>query len=124
MAKKTVVINGNKVVIDMSRPKVQNLVAELLKACAERQFPIGLYLDHADDDGQVTEYMLVRILQRDGTRRAYLINTEDGTARNSRKVVLVQDPTGGENGRGYVTEIPAEKDRFFDPDNDGEFLDC
>ena len=122
--KQTINLNGNKVVIDTNRKAVAAALVALVEACAERQFSVGMILDHLDNDGQITEYQLVRIKQPNSTLRAYLINTEDGVARNSRKVVMVQDPTGGDNGRGYVTDIPAERDRFIDPDNDGQLLDC
>ena len=108
----------------MNRPKVQSLVAELLQACAERQFPIGIVLEHQDNNGCVTDYILARIKQWDGTLRAYLISEKTGVARNSRKVVMVQDPKGGDLGRGYVTDLPAENDRFYDPENPGQFIDC
>ena len=120
MSKKTITINGQKVVLDMNRPKVQDLVAELIQACAERQFPIGMVLEHANGG----DYVLTRIKQKYGAHRVYLVGVETGVARNSRKVVLLQDPKGGENGRGYVTDLPAENDRFYDPENPGQFIDC
>jgi hypothetical protein len=80
---------------------------------------------HADGD----TYQLVRIkmIKR---HRAYLMNTRTGVARNSRKVVWVIEPNGAKSGKGggkgfgYVEDLPAEKDRFFDPDNPGTFIDC
>lgn len=123
MSKRTITINGQKIVLDMNRPKVADLTAALIEACAERHFPIGMVLEHENG----SNYILTRIKQRNGTIRAYLIglnNGHSGVARNSSKVVLVQDPKGGDFGRGYTTDIPAEKDRFYDPEgNNGEFLD-
>ena len=119
MSKVNVKLAGKKVVIDTARPKVASALAALIEACAERQFPIGMMLEHAND----SEYILSRIKQRDGTLRAYLIGVDTGVARNSRKVVMVQDPKGGDLGRGYVTDLPAENDRFYDPENPGEFID-
>lgn len=124
MSKRTINIGGNKVVLDMNRPKVADAVAALVEACAERHFPIGLVLEHENG----SNYLLTRIKQTNGTLRAYLIgldNGHSGIARNSDKVVLVKEPKGGEFGRGYVTDIPARLDRFIDPErNNGEFLDC
>jgi hypothetical protein len=122
MSKKTIKLNGQKVVLDMNRPKVQDLVAELIQACAERQFPIGMKLEH--ENGGV--YVLSRIKLYNGSFRAYLIGTtgvHKGIARNSDKIVMVQEPKGGGTGRGYVTDLPARLDRFYDPDNVGEFID-
>lgn len=116
----TVNLNGKKVVIDTARQKVASALAALIEACAERQFPIGLELEHSNG----TEYVLARIKQPNGTLRAYLIGIDTGVARNSRKVVMVQDPKGGDLGRGYVTDLPAENDRFYDPENPGQFIDC
>lgn len=122
MSKRTITINGQKIVLDMNRPKVADAIAALVQVCAERQFPIGLLLEHENG----SNYILTRIKQRNGTLRAYLIgldNGHSGIARNSRKVVMVQDPKGGDFGRGYVTDLPAENDRFYDPENMDEFLD-
>lgn len=120
MAKLTVNLNGDNVVIDTNRPKVAMALAALVQACAERQFPIGLNLEHSNGD----TYVLARILQANGTHRAYLISEDTGIARNSRKVVMVKDADGGGDfGRGYVTELPAEHDRFYDNENPGQFID-
>lgn len=126
MSARTVTINGNKVVLDMNRPKVADLVAALVEACAERHFPIGMYLTHKDSDGGVTDYELVSIRRwGGGAPRAYLVNTETGIARNSTKVVPVLGTAKGKAGENYyTTDIPAEKDKFFDPENPGQFLDC
>lgn len=118
MSKMTVKISGKKVVIDTNRPRVANALAALVEACAERRFGIGEILDHTNGE----EYQLVRIKQANGSLRAYLINTDTGRARNSRKVVMVQtDDT--EFPHGYVTDIPAEYDKFIDPENPEELLD-
>jgi len=117
MSKINVKINGKAVVIDTNRPKVAACLGALIEACAERQFPIGMFLDHVDKNGrETTEYQLVKV-----HGRAYLINQETGRARNSRKVVYVQgNPPDGY----YVTDLPAEKDKFLDPECDnGELLD-
>jgi len=120
MAKLQIKLQGKKVNINTDNPKVAGCLAALIEACAERQFSIGMYLDHSNGE----TYQLVRIKQRYGSPRAYLINGSTGVARNSDKVVLVQEAKGGgDNGRGYVTTLPARKDRFFDPDNAGQFID-
>lgn len=120
MAKSTLVINGKVMNINTNNPKVADLCTALVKALIERQYPIGMVLDHKNGE----EYILARILQWNGTHRAYLINQDTGIARNSDRVVTVQDAKGGgEFGRGYVTVLPARKDCFFDPDaDDGSFL--
>ena len=112
MSKLTVNVNGQKLNINTDNPKVADALAALIKACAERHFSIGDYFMHSTG----TNYQLIRIKLANGTWRAYLINTETGKARNSTKVVLVQDPTGGDNGTGYVTDLPDEKDQFIDPE--------
>lgn len=117
MSKTTVNLNGKDVVLDMSRKGVAEAVAALLKLAAERRFDVGSYLEHESG----TEYQIVRIKQSNGTHRAYLINGETGVARNSRKVVKVQGAK--DQYPGYITELPCEKDRFYDPDGDG-FVDC
>lgn len=122
--KTTLNLSGQKVNINTDNPKVAKALVALVEACAERQFPIGLSLEHVDKDGSITEYLLARIKQYNGTHRAYLINHDTGVARNSRKVVMVQEPKGGEFGKGYVTDLPAERDKFIDPDGDGEYIDC
>jgi len=127
MSKTTININGKDININTNNSKVTDLVAALLKACAERRFPVGMMLKHADDDGGVTYYQIVRILQKGYTKkqdwhRAYLINQKTGVARNSTKVVAVQGAK--EDYPGYITELPAEKDRFIDPDDSSSFLDC
>lgn len=119
MAKTTVNFGGKDIVLDMGRPGVADAVANLIKLAAERQFPIGMVFDHVEDDGTEQEYLLTRILQTDGSYRAYLINVATGRARNSRKVVKVQGCSKG--NYGYVTTLPAEKDRFIDPDT-GEYI--
>ena len=123
MSTRTVIIGGNKVVLNMDRPGVADAVAALVEACAERHFPIGMVLEHENN----SSYILTRITGAGGHLRAYLIgldNGHSGIARNSRKIVMVQDPKGGEFGRGYVTDLPAENDRFYDPEGtNGEFLD-
>jgi len=120
MAKLQVKLQGKMVNINTGNPKVASCLAALIEACAERQFSIGMYLDHSNGE----TYQLVRIKQYNGTHRAYLINGSTGVARNSDKRVMVQEAKGGgDNGRGYVTTLPARKDRFFDPDNAGQFID-
>ncbi len=125
MSKRTITINGNKVILDMNRPKVADLVVALVEACAERHFPIGMYLTHKDSDGGVTDYELVSIRNyAGGPPRAYLCNVETGIARNSTKVVPVLGTAKGKAGEDYyTTDIPAVNDKFFDPDNPGQLLD-
>lgn len=113
-------INGKSVKIDTNKPKVAALLEQLIKALTTREFPIGMALDHSNGG----EYLLARIRQSNSTYRAYLINTDTGIARNSDKAVKVLEADGGgEFGRGYVETLPARKDRFYDPDNDGQFID-
>lgn len=118
----SVVINGKVININAGSPKVADLVAQLLKACAERRIMVGTVLEHENGDS----YILTRIKVREGVWRAYLINIDGGSktagiARNSRKVVYVQE--GKEDFPGYVTELPAENDRFYDPEDTNLFLD-
>lgn len=116
MAKTKIRLNGKEIVLDMDRPGVADAVAKLIMLASERKFAIGDMYDH--ENGH--EYQLVRIKQSNGTFRAYLINTDTGIARNSRKVVLVQEP---KVDGGYVTDLPAEMDKFYDPEGDG-FIVC
>lgn len=120
MAKKiTVKLAGKKVTFDPTQPRVAKALAAFLEACATRTFPIGMTLEHANG----TEYQLVSILQSNGSKRAYLINTDTGRARNSRKVVKVQGDFHSEEGL-YVEDLPCEKDKFIDPEGDGrEYID-
>jgi len=117
--KQKVKLNGKKVIIDLDKPKVKKLVTELVKACLTRTFPIGMVLEHENG----VEYQLVSICQhRGGAGRAYLINTDTGRARNSRKVVAVLGDFHSEGGL-YTEDLPAERDKFFDPDGNGEFIE-
>ena len=119
MARIKVKLNGKKVTIDTNRPKVAKAVAALVEACATRTFPIGMVLDHANG----AEYQLVSIVSRPGgTKRAYLVNTDTGRARNSTKVVPVMGDFHSEEGL-YTEDLPAVKDKFVDPDGDGEYID-
>ncbi len=120
MAKLQVKLGNQTVKINTDNPKVAGCLVALIEACAEKQFSIGDYFDHSNGES----YQLVRIKQSYGAPRAYLINGSTGVARNSDKVVLVQEVKGGgANGRGYVTTLPARNDRFYDPDNVGQFID-
>jgi hypothetical protein len=110
--------------------KVVDALNALVKAMSTRQWPIGMTFRHADGDN----YLLTRIKTQSGTglvgHRAYLINKRTGVARNSRKAVWVIEPNGAKSGKGggkgfgYVEDLPAEKDRFYDPDNPGQYIDC
>ena len=112
-------LNGKKVNIDLDKPKVRQLVTELVQACLTRTFPIGMILEHASG----TEYQLVSIVRRPGgVKRAYLVNTDTGRARNSTKVVSVQGDFHSEEGL-YTEDLPCVKDKFYDPDGDGEYID-
>lgn len=119
MSKSVLKIGGKSVTIDTNKPKVAELVAQLLKALTTREFPIGMTFEHENQ----SNYLLARIKQPSGTYRAYLINEDTGIARNSTKRVLVEEPKGGENGRGYVTDLPCKKDRFCDEENPGCFIE-
>lgn len=115
MSKTVLKINGKSVKIDTNKPKVSELLAQLIKALTTREFPIGMVLEHENQDS----YLLARIKQCGG-HRAYLINQSTGIARNSTKRVMVEEP---ENGRGYVTDLPCKKDRFYDEENPGRFIE-
>ena len=117
MAKTVLKIGGKSVKIDTNKPKVADLLSQLMKALTTREFPIGMMLEHENEDN----YLLARIKQPSGAFRSYLINMETGIARNSTKRVLVEEPT---NGRGYVTDLPCKKDRFYDEENPGQFIEC
>lgn len=116
MSKTVLKINGKSVKVDTNKPKVADLLAQLIKALTTREFPIGIMLEHENQDS----YLLARIKQPSGAYRAYLINMGTGIARNSTKRVLVEEP---KNGRGYVTDLPCKKDRYYDPENDGAFIE-
>ena len=116
MAKTVLKIGGKSVKIDTNKPKVADLLSQLMKALTTREFPIGMMLEHENQDN----YLLARIKQPSGAFRAYLINQETGIARNSTKRVLVEEP---KNGRGYVTDLPCKKDRFYDPEGYGKFIE-
>lgn len=120
MAKTKVKINGKKITIDTNKPKVAKAVAALVEACDTRTFPIGMILEHANG----TDYQLVSIVSRPGgVKRAYLINTDTGRARNSSKIVAVLGDFHSEEGL-YTEDLPCEKDKFIDPDGDGdEYID-
>lgn len=117
--KTKVKLNGQKVTIDLDKPKVRKLVTELVEACLTRTFPIGMVLEHESG----VEYQLVSICQyKGGPKRAYLVNTDTGRARNSTKVVHVQGDFHSEDGL-YTENLPCGKDKFIDPDGDGEYID-
>jgi len=117
--KTKVKLNGKKVTIDLSKPKVAKLVTELVQACLTRTFPIGMVLEHANG----TEYQLASIKSNKYTSaRAYLVNTDTGRARNSSKVVPVLGDFHSEDGL-YTEDLPCERDKFVDPDEDGEYID-
>ena len=109
-------IGAKSIKIDTNRPKVSELLVQLIKALTTREFPIGMTLEHENQDN----YLLVRIKQYNGSFRAYLVNQSTGIARNSTKRVIVEEPT---NGRGYVTDLPCKKDRFYDPEDYGKFIE-
>ena len=116
MAKTVLKIGGKSIKIDTNKPKVNDLLVQLIKALTTREFPVGMVLEHENQDS----YLLARIKQPAGVYRAYLINTNTGVARNSTKRVLVEEP---KNGRGYVTDLPCKKDRFYDPESYGNFIE-
>ena len=119
MAKNVLKVGGKSIKIDANKPKVADLLAQLIKALTTREFPIGMTLEHENQD----TYLLARIKQPSGVYRAYLINEGTGIARNSTKRVLVEEPKDGGNGRGYVTDLPCKKDRFYDEENPGQFIE-
>ena len=109
-------IGGKSIKIDTNKAKVSELLAQLIKALTTREFPIGMTLEHENQDN----YLLARIKQPSGTYRAYLINMATGVARNSTKRVLVEEP---KNGRGFVTDLPCKRDRYYDPEDYGKFIE-
>ena len=112
-------LNGKMVTIDTNKPKVAKALVALVEACVTRTFPIGMVLHHANG----TEYQLVSIKRNKyASARAYLINTDTGRARNSSKVVPVLGDFHSEDGL-YTEDLPCEKDKFVDPDGDGEYID-
>ena len=116
MAKTVLKIGGKSIKIDTNKPKVADLVAQLLKALTTREFQIGTVFEHENQNS----YLLARIKQPSGGYRAYLINDETGIARNSTKRVMVEEP---DNGHGYVTDMPCKKDRFYDPEDEDNFIE-
>ena len=117
--KTKVKLAGKMVTIDTNKPKVAKALVALVEACATRTFPIGMILEHADD----VDYQLVSICRyAGGPKRAYLVNTDTGRARNSTKVVKVLGDFHSEEGL-YTEDLPCEKDKFIDPDGDGEYID-
>lgn len=119
MGKMTVKLNGKKVVIDPSKPRVAKALAALVEACATRTFPIGMYLTHASG----IKYQLVSIKSNKYAQaRAYLVNTETGRTRNSTKTVPVQGDFHSEEGL-YTEDLPCEKDKFVDPESPGQYIE-
>lgn len=116
MAKTVLKIGGKSIKIDTNKPKVNDLLSQLIKALTTREFPVGMMLEHENEDN----YLLARIKQPSGAFRAYLINQSTGIARNSTKRIMVEEP---KNGRGYVIDLPCKKDRFYDPDDEGSFIE-
>lgn len=118
--KTKVKLAGKSVIIDTNRPKVAKALTALVEACAMRTFPIGMVLEHANG----IEYQLVSIKSSKHAvaARAYLVNTDTGRARNSSKVVLVQGDFHSEEGL-YTEDLPCERDKFIDPDGDGEYIE-
>jgi len=109
---------GKMVTIDTNKPKVAKALVALVEACATRTFPIGMILEHENG----VDYQLVSIKSNKyATARAYLINTDSGRARNSSKVVWVQGDFHSEEGL-YTEDLPCEKDKFIDPNGNGEFI--
>lgn len=116
MAKTVLKIGGKSIKVDTNKPKVNDLLAQLVKALTTREFPVGEVFEHENEDS----YLLSRIKQPSGAFRAYLINMDTGIARNSTKRVMVEEP---DNGRGHVTDLPCKKDRFYDPDDEDSFIE-
>jgi len=116
MAKSILKIGGKSIKIDANKPKVNDLLAQLIKALTTREFPVGMVLEHENENS----YLLARIKQPSGTFRAYLVNMNTGIARNSTKRVIVEEP---KNGRGYVTDLPCKKDRYYDPEDEDNFIE-
>jgi hypothetical protein len=105
------IVNGKSVNLSVKSSR------ELEKAFAPpkkvQKFHIGDVLEHKNGN----EYLLTRIKQYKGYR-AYLINMDTGIARNSDKCVMVKGAVKG-GCKGYVTDLPARKDQFIDPNGDG-----
>lgn len=117
--KTKVKLAGKMVTIDTNKPKVAKALVALVEACATRTFPIGMILEHENG----VDYQLVSIKSsKYALARAYLVNLSTGRARNSTKVVPVHGDFKSEEGL-YTEDLPCEKDRFYDPENDGEYID-
>jgi len=117
MAKTTITVNGKKINVNTDKANVAEALQNLINALTERRFGIGMFLRHSNG----SRYQLVRIA-KGGMIRAYLINQDTGKARNSRKVVWVKTDDS-DYPNGYVTDLPCEKDRFYDPENPGHYID-
>lgn len=116
MKKSTIVIAGKTVNINTDKKNVAVALQALITALTERRFGIGMRLQHSTG----VWYQLVRI-SRAGSLRAYLINENTGKARCSTKFVAVQTDDS-DHPNGYVTDLPCSKDKFYDPDNYGEYV--
>jgi hypothetical protein len=117
--KTKVKLAGKMVTIDTNKPKVAKALVALVEACATRTFPIGMILEHANG----TEYQLVSIRSyKGGPKRAYLVNTDTGRARNSTKGVPVLGDFHSEEGL-YTEDLPCQKDKFYDTENPGNYID-
>lgn len=117
--KTKVKLAGKMVTIDTNKPKVAKALVALVEACATRTFPIGMILEHANG----TDYILASIKRnKNDIGRAYLVNLDTGRARSSTKIVSVQGDFHSEEGL-YTEDLPCGRDKFIDPDGDGEYID-
>lgn len=113
--KTTINVGGKVIDVNTDQKNVAACLQNLINALTERRFAVGSYLTHCTG----VRYQIVRI--KTDSLRAYLVNTQTGRARNSEKVVMVKiDDANFPNG--YVTDLPVVKDKFWDPENVGQYI--
>jgi hypothetical protein len=115
--KTTINVGGKVINVNTTQKNVAACLQNLINALTERRFAVGSCLRHSSG----ARYQIARILMANGSLHAKLINTVTGKARNSTKVVLVKTDDA-DYPNGYVTDLPAVKDKFWDPENAGQYI--